>query len=161
MTETKIKRSNFATFLNTTPDSTATWSLIGAGIPSAEIEYNPKTAEEHDIDDDSGSKFLESYSPSMPVEGKCVAGDPAFEYIDDLRKERAVLGDAETQVCNVWMYETGGPNAYPAETQAVAIAIEKMGGPGGEQTGYSYTLHYIGDPTAGTFDAETLTFSES
>jgi hypothetical protein len=161
MTEEKIKRSAFQTFIDTTPDSTATWALIGAGVPSAEIEYGPKTAEEHDIDDDSGSKFIESYSPSMSIEGKCVAGDPAFEYIDTLRKARATLGDAETQICNVWMYEEGGPDAYPAETQPVAVAIEKMGGPGGEQTGYSYTLYYLGDPTEGTFDAEGLEFTGS
>ena len=157
----KIKRSQVQSFLNTTPSTTATYKLIGDGVLSGKINYNPKTNEETYIHQDTASISAESYAPTMPIEATAKNGDDVFEFIDALRKTRAVLDDAETDIVNVWMYETGGPTAYPAEKQTVSIQIDDFGGDGGQAVKINYTINFVGTPVAGTFNATTSAFTAS
>jgi hypothetical protein len=157
----KIKRSEVMTFMDTTPSSTATYKLIGDGVTTGAIGYNPKTSEETYIHEDSATITVESYAPTMAVEATAVSGDDVFEFIDALRVARATLDDAETTIVNVWAYESGGPTAYPAEKQDVSIQIDEFGGDGGTAVKINYTINFIGDPVVGTFDASDSTFTES
>jgi hypothetical protein len=161
MTAVKIKRSQVQTFLNTTPQSTATYSLIGDGITAGAIAMNPKVTEETYIHLDSASISVDSYAPKLPVEGSAKVGDPAFDYIDGLRRARSVLADCETDIVNVWMYKSGGPTAYPAEKQPVAISVEEFGGEGGVATKIKYTINFVGAAVLGTFNASTKAFTPS
>ena len=161
MTAVKIKRSQIQSFLNTTPSTTATYSLIGDGVTTGKINYNPKTTEETYIHQDSATITVDSYAPVMPVEATAKNGDPVFEYIDGLRRSRAVLAAAESDSVNVWMYKTGGPTAYPAEKQPVSIQLDDFGGDGGVAAKINFTLNFIGDPVLGTFNASTKAFTAS
>lgn len=154
----KVKRSEFRTFIDKTPE-TSDWALIGEGVTSGEISYNPETSEEVYIHEDSGSTDVESYKPSMAIEAVAINGDDVFEFIDRLRKDRAVLSDAHTQIVNVWLYEEETGGEYPAELQDVAISIESFGGEGGESAKINYTIHFRGDPVSGTFNPSTLTWT--
>ena len=157
----KIKRSEVQSFLNTTPLSTATYSLIGDGVTTGKISYNPKTAEETYIHEDSATITLESYAPTMPVEATAVSGDAVFDFVDALRQTRAVLTDAETDIVNVWMYEGGGPTTFPAEKQACSISVEDFGGDGGTAVKINYTVNYLGAAVPGIFNATAGTFTPS
>jgi hypothetical protein len=157
----KIKRSEVMTFMDITPSSTATYKLIGDGVTSGAIGYNPKTTEETYIHEDSATITVESYAPTMPVEAVAVSGDDVFDFIDGLRVARATLDDAETTIVNVWAYESGGPTAYPAEEQKVSIQIDEFGGDGGTAVKINYTINFVGDPVVGTFNASTSAFSAS
>ncbi|MBV5322618.1 MAG: hypothetical protein JZU60_02135 [Ilumatobacteraceae bacterium] len=159
MTVVKIKRSEVKSFLNTTPSTTATYSLIGDGVTTGKINMNPKTTEETYIHEDSASISIDSYAPVMPIESTAKNGDPVFEYVDGLRKARAVLDDAETDVVNVWLYETATLNEYPAEKQPVSIQIDDFGGDGGVAAKINYTLNYIGPSVLGTFNPTTKVFT--
>lgn len=154
----KVKRSQIWTFIDTVP-GTEVYELIGEGVVTGAIGYNPKTTEETYIHQDTASILVDSYAPTMPIEATAVAGDAVFDFIDQLRKDRATLTDAETTIVNVWAYETGGPTAYPAEQQAVSIQIDEYGGDGGEAAKISYTINFVGDPIPGTFDGGTSTFT--
>lgn len=154
----KVKRSDIKHFLNTGTTETPVWSLVGDGVTTAAIQYNPQTTEETYIHQVTGTTMVESYKPTMPVEATAVKGDAAFDYVDNLRKTRAVLDEAKGEVVNVWLYETPTGSAYPAERQAVNISIEEFGGDGGQSGKISYTLNYVGDPVLGTFNPETLAF---
>lgn len=161
MTTAQVKRSQFATFMNTTPSATATYALIGDGITSAEISYNPETEEYTFIHQDSGTTNLKSYKPAMPVEAIATAGDPVFDFVDGLRQARAILDGAKTDIVNVWLYETDTSGAYPAEKQDVIISIDSFGGEGGDTAKINYTLNYAGDPVAGTFNPTTKAWTAS
>ena len=155
----KVKRSQVMTFLNTGTLVSPVWSLIGPGVASAKIAYNPKTESVTYINDDNASVSVESYAPALPVEMIANNGDAVFEFIDNLRKTRATLSDAETEICNVWYYETPAGGYYPAEKQLVAISTEDIGGDGGVSAKVNYTISFLGDPTAGIFKpAATATF---
>jgi hypothetical protein len=154
----KIKRSLIATFIDVDP-SNEDYELLGEGVVAGEINYNPKTLEETYISEDAANISVEGYAPTMPIEMTCVAGDAVFEYIDTLRKNQSILADAETTIVNVWMYESGGPSAYPAQQQSVSIQIDSFGGPGGEAAKINFTINFIDDPVTGTFDSATNTFT--
>lgn len=157
----KIKRSEVMTFVNVNPSGVASYKLLGDGVTTGAIGYNPKTSEETYIHEDSATISVESYAPNLPVEGIAVSGDDVFEFIDGLRVARAVLDDAETDIVNVWAYESGGPTAYPAEKQTVSIQIDEFGGDGGASVKINYTINFIGDPVVGTFNASTSAFTPS
>ena len=154
----KIKRSQFKSFLNTGTILSPTWSLIADGVTTGKVNYNPKTTEETYIDADVASIAVESYAPTMPIEATAKNGDAAFEFIDTLRKGRSILGDAESEVVNVWLYETPALGYYPAEKQTVGIQVDDFGGDGGAATKVNYTINFIGDPVKGFYNPATSTF---
>ncbi len=158
---TKIKRALVKTFLNTTPSTTATYNLIGDGVLSGQIAYNPKVTEETYIHETNASVSVDSYAPKLPLEMTAKSGDAVFEYIDGLRKARAVLSDAESDIVNVWLYETPSTGEYPAEKQTVAIQIDDFGGDGGDSVKINCTINFVGDPVSGTFNPLTKTFTAS
>lgn len=155
----KIKRSQIKTFLNTGTIAVPIWSLVGDGVVSMRINYNPKTLEETYISEDSANISVESYSPTAPIEMTALNGNATFEYIDSLRKGRSVLGDVETEIVNVWLYKTPYSGQYAAERQRVSIQIDDFGGEGGSAAKENYTINFIGDSVQGTFKPTTLVFT--
>lgn len=151
----KVKRSLFRSFLNTGTDASPVWVLLGPGVSSASIAYNPKTEEVTYIHEDNASISVESYAPNFPVEATAIAGDGVFEYIDGLRKGRGVLSGAETSIVNVWLYSVdAGYTVFPAEKQYVSIMVDEFGGEGGSSAKLNYTINFIGDPIVGIFKPE-------
>ena len=72
MSMEKIKRSLFATFINTTPDSESpTWAKMGKGITSQKISYNPNVTTEQYIDEDNAYSSVDSYAPSLDGQQTC------------------------------------------------------------------------------------------
>lgn len=156
----KIKRSLFATFLDVDPGY-EDWALVGDGVTTATIEYNPEISEEVYIHQDSASVEIERYGARMPLEAVAVLGDDVFDYVDGLRISQAVLNAAHTQAVNVWLYKPvdGKQNTYEAELRDATISIESFGGDGGVANRINYTVHYRGDPVQGKFDTDALTFA--
>ena len=148
----KIKRPLIATFLDTSKAaeySSATWTRVGLNVTEASTEYNPQTETEQDIISNSATTDITGYQPSMPVSQQCTKGDPIFEFITKLRRNRAILSEAHTWLLNVDLWdETSGK--YVAEVQEVSISVETYGGAGGETPVQDFTINYIGDPIKGT-----------
>ena len=145
----KIKRSLFATFLNTGDGTNETWSRMGKGITSQSISYNPNVTTEQYIDEDNATSSVDSYAPSLDGTQTCYKGDPVFEYIDGLRQRRAVGTDLETDVLFVYMY-SGTEGAYKAEKNKCVIQLGEYGGDGGGNVTMTYTIGLNGGPTIGT-----------
>lgn len=154
----RIKRSQIKTFLNTGTVLSPTWVLIATGVTSGKITYSPKTTEETDIGSESAAISVDSYAPTLPLEGTAMKGDGAFDFIDTIRKARSVAGDAETEIVNVWAYKTGAAGAYYAEKQSVSIQVDDFGGDGGQPAKINYTINFLGAPSKGSFDASGLAF---
>ena len=157
----KIKRSLFATFINTTPGTTGeTWARMGKGITSQNISYNPNVTTEQYIDEDNAYSSVDSYAPSLDGTQTCYKGDPVFEYIDSLRQERAVGAALETEVLFVYMY-AGESGSFKAEKNKCVIQLGEFGGDGGGNVTMSYTIGLNGDPVVGTaaVNAGTVTFT--
>lgn len=150
MSMEKIKRSLFATFINTTPgDGTPTWSKMGKGITSQNVSYNPNVTTEQYIDEDNAYSSVDSYAPSLDGTQTCYKGEPVFTYIDGLRQKRAVGAELETEVLFVYLYD-GNENSYKAEKNACVIQLGDFGGEGGGSVQLTYTIGLNGDPEQGT-----------
>ena len=161
MAGTKVKRSKLAIFLDTSGgEETAEWALIGNGVTEQTIAYNPTTSDEVYIHQDSGTVDVESYKPNIPTPMTAIKGDPGFDYVDGLRKTRAIGADARTKICIVYLYETETTGAYPAEQNDCSIQIDDFGGAGGESATINFTINLIGDAVVGTFNPTTKSFTE-
>ncbi len=161
MAGTKVKRSKLAIFLDTSGgEETAEWALIGDGVTEQTIAYNPQTSDEVYIHQDSGTTDVESYKPNIPTPMTAIKGDPVFDYVDGLRKARAIGADARTKICIVYLYDTETTGAYPAEQNDCSIQIDDFGGAGGESATINFTINLIGDAVVGTFNPTTKSFTE-
>lgn len=161
MAGTKVKRSKLAIFLDTSVgEETAKWALIGDGVTEQTIAYNPQTSDEVYIHQDSGTTDVESYKPNIPTPMTAIKGDPVFDYVDGLRKARAIGADARTKICIVYLYDTETTGAYPAEQNDCSIQIDDFGGAGGESATINFTINLIGDAVVGTFNPTTKSFTE-
>lgn len=161
MAGTKVKRSKLAIFLDTSGgEETAEWALIGDGVTEQTIAYNPQTSDEVYIHQDSGTTDVESYKPNIPTPMTAIKGDPVFDYVDGLRKARAIGADARTKICIVYLYETETTGAYPAEQNDCSIQIDDFGGAGGESATINFTINLIGDAVVGTFNPTAKSFTE-
>lgn len=161
MSMEKIKRSLFATFINTTPGTeTATWAKMGKGITSQSISYNPNVTTEQYVDEDNAYSSVDSYAPSLDGAQTCYKGEPVFTYIDGLRQKRAVGAELETEVLFVYLYD-GDENAYKAEKNACVIQLGEFGGEGGGNVQLTYTIGLNGNPVQGTatISNSTVTFA--
>ena len=146
----KIKRSLFATFINTTPgDGEPTWAKMGKGITSQSLSYNPNVTTEQYIDEDNATSSVDSYAPSLDGTQTCYKGEPVFTFVDGLRQKRAVGKALETEVLFVYLYD-GTENAYKAEKNACVIQLDEFGGEGGGNVQLTYTIGLNGDPEQGT-----------
>lgn len=158
--KTKIKRSQFAVFLNTAPGAaTPKWALVGDGVTEMSIAYNPQTSEVIYIHQNSGVTDVESYKPTIETPMTAMAGDEVFEFVDAIRVGRKVLSDCVTECLLVYLYKSEGDSGYPAEKNACAIQIDEFGGAGGESTKLNFTLNLQGDAVQGTFDPAAKTFT--
>ena len=161
----KIKRSEFAAFLNTAPTSTAVYSRMGKGITGQTISYNPTVNTEQYIDEDSATNSLDAYAPSINPPQTCYAGEPVFEFVDGLRRKRAIGADAETDIVLVYIYSQNGETLgkYDAEKCNCVISIEDFGGDAGNPVSITYTVSLNGDPKIGTATIAngTMTFTEA
>ena len=150
MSMEKIKRSLFATFINTTPGGgEPTWAKMGKGITSQNVSYNPNVTTEQYIDEDNAYSSVDSYAPSLDSSQTCYKGEAVFTHIDGLRQKRAVGAELETEVLFVYLYD-GTENAYKAEKNACVIQLGDFGGEGGGSVQLTYTIGLNGDPEQGT-----------
>ncbi|MBE5846240.1 MAG: hypothetical protein E7300_01010 [Lachnospiraceae bacterium] len=155
-----MKRSLFMTFMDTTPgESTATYALIGHGATELQIAYNPQTKTEQFINQDSADTQITGYQPNAAVTLQAKKGEDIFEFINNLRKSRAIGEDAETTIVNVDAWEEASSGAYPAEKQNVSIQIDNFGGPASDPVSIGFTINFKGDPVTGTFNPSTKVFT--
>jgi len=159
MTTTKVKRSQVATFLNTSSTSGATYKLVGVGVTTGKINYNPKITEEQYINEDTARKSVDGYAPDMPISMTAVPGDPVYDYVDNMRTTLPIGSAAETDLVQVDLYKTSSGGAYPARKQTVAISIEDFGGDGGVPAKINFTFNYTSAITQGSYNVSSGTFS--
>lgn len=157
----KAKRSTFQAFLNTSPgETTETWSRMGKGITGQTVQYNPQVTTEQYIDEDAPTTDVDSYQPTIQTPQTVHVGEPCFEFVDALRKKRASLADARTEILLVDAY-SGSSGSYRAEKNVCSIQIDDFGGDAGKPLSITYTVNLIGNPVEGTFSTTNSTFTPS
>ena len=120
----KIKRSQFITYIDTTPTGNArTWAVLGVGVDEYSVSYNPQVDTEKWIVEDNARNDHTSNQKQGSVTQKCYKNDPEFEFIaagrDQLNYKTKVL-DVDT-----WSGSTG---SYAAKQSDAIIAVTSYSG---------------------------------
>ena len=147
--ESKAKRSLWRTFLNIGGTGSQNWALEGRYAPEMTVQMNPQSTTTQDVTQDTAETDITGYQPNMPVSKSVSKDDPAFAFIDNIRRKRSILSDAYAQILNVDVFNGTG-SSYPAELQNVSIQIDSFGGSSSDPLSISYTYNYRGDPIPGT-----------
>lgn len=156
----KITRDQFVTYLNTTPKGESeTWGLVGIGITSYGISFNPQITTEKWIIHKAATSSLDSYQKQGDISQKCYKEDPIFEYVNEIRRKGGIGAEVQTQVLDIDRYDGTEGGAYKATKSDVIIAISNYMA---EDAVIEYTIYYNGDPVLGTvtFTDEDPTFVE-
>lgn len=138
----KIERSQFLTFLDTTPSSTPTYAVLGIGITDFGIDFNPNVDTEKWIIETNARVDHTSNEKQGSVTQKCYKNDPCFEFVqagrDKLNYRTKILD------IDVW---NGTGSSYPATLSDGKIVITSYMG---ENAEIEYDLYYDGDVIEGT-----------
>ena len=150
----KVNRSQFLTYLDTTPSSTTpTWNILGVGITDYSISYNPQVDTEKWIIEDNARTDHTSNQKQSSVEQKIYKNDPCFEFASNGRDKL----NYKTHILDIDRWNGTG-SSYPAKmSDGVLVVTETMG----ETATLSYDLYYDGDVTEGTvtFTGNVPTFT--
>lgn len=152
----KMKRSEFVTYLDTTPGSTATYKILGIGITELAIAYNPNIESEKWIIEDTARHDHTSNEKQASVSQSIYKDDPCYEFIEKgLDKLNYVTNILDI---NRAKPVSGTPGAYEAKLSAGKVAITSYMG---ENATIEYDLYYEGDPVEGvvTFSNNVPTFT--
>lgn len=150
---TKIYPSKVAVFLNTATVEAPSWKRVGKGVTNLGLSYNPQTTTEQYIHENSATTSTDSYQVALDIPLTCYAGEPIFDYLDDIRQKRGIGSAAATEVLLVYLYDSvkiGDAITYKAERNAANIAINDFGSEAGKPVVMNATLSLNGDPQQGT-----------
>lgn len=136
----KNKRSQYQKFLDITPASSASWKVIGIGIPEASVEYNPQVDTEQWIIEDTARNDHTGNQKQLSVTQRCYKNDPEFEFVNAGR-------DKLNYISHVLEIDTwnGTNGSYPAKKSDCLITVTSYSGEEIE-----YTIYFNGDPVEGT-----------
>ena len=150
----KIKRSQFLTYLNTTPSAVnPKWDVLGVGITDYGIDYNPQVDTEKWIIEDNARNDHSSNQKQGSVTQKCYKGDAVFEFVNAGRDQL----NYKSQVLDIDRWNGEG-TSYPAKMNDVIITVTSYMG---EEAEIEYDIYYDGDAVEGTvtFSGSTPTFT--
>ena len=143
----KIDRSQFLTYLDTTPNgSSRSWAILGVGITDYGISFNPQVDTEKWIIEDNARTDHSSNQKQGSVSQKIYKGDECFEFvyagIDKLNYKTHILD------IDRWNGTGEGTSAtYPAKMSDGIITITQYMN---EDAVIEYDMYYDGDATEGT-----------
>lgn len=151
MSYKKVTREQIASYLNTTPGTNETWSIIGVGVTDYGQSFNPQVTTEKWIINKNATSSLDSYQIQGDVSQKCYFGDAVYDYVNNLRRTAGVGNAVETQILDIDLYDSTGENTatkYKATKYDCAVVVTSYAT--GETPVIEYSIYYNGDPKVGT-----------
>lgn len=138
----KIERSQFLTFIDTTPSSTATYKILGIGVTDFAISYNPQVDTEKWIIEDNARTSHNSNEKQGSVTQTAYKNDALFEFVNSCRDKL----NCKTHILDVDMWNGSG-SSYPATLSDGKVVVTSYMGETGQ---IEYDLYYEGNATPGT-----------
>ena len=139
----KIERSQFLTYLDTTPSETnRTWKILGVGITDYGIAYNPQVDTEKWIIENNARTDHSSNQKQGSVSQTAYKNDPVFEFVSNGRDKL----NYKTNILDIDVWNGNG-SSYPATLSEGKVVITNYMG---ENATIEYDLYYEGDITKGT-----------
>lgn len=156
-----VKRIQKVAFLDTAKNvSNPTWGLVGTGITTLTVNYNPNKTTEQWIIHENATTRLESYQATIDAEQTAYYGDDVYDFVDNLRYDMVTGADAETSILLIDKYVSSN-GGYRAQRFACTVSVNSDGGDAGQGAKITYTIDLNGDPVNGivTFTGDVPTFT--
>lgn len=144
----KMNRSEFVTYLDTTPDGgSATYAILGVGITDYAISYNPSVESEKWIIEDVARHVHESNEKQSSVSQSIYVDDPCYEFIS---KGADTLNN-KTKILDINRARKNADGSFEAKLSEGLYTVTSLMG---ENATIEYDLYYEGDAKSGkvTFD---------
>lgn len=119
----RLKKHQFIPFLNIGTDSEKKWARIGKST-IFELTMNAETEDSDYIEDESPTTELKKYAPSMAQELVTNVGDPAFDFIYEMLKNRAAGENAKKEFLLVFAGKTSPYDAW--DCPSCTVVIDKL-----------------------------------
>lgn len=140
----KMKRSEFVTYLDTTPNAESmNFALLGVGITEYAISYNPQITTEKWIIEDNARNTHDSNQKQSSVSQSIYKDDPCYKFV----KEGLDKLNYTTHILDIDRSEEVTDGTYKAKLSNGLISITSYMG---ENATIEYDLYYDGDATEGT-----------
>lgn len=145
----KKKSSLMAYFLNIGTPGAPDWASLGKGVNSLPVAYNPQVTTETYINENNATSSVDSYQISAGIDVSLwdSTSAPVHAFFEQLRRSRAVAGDAEVEILEVDL-STASP--YTAQRSSGVLAIDTFTIEGGKPQQLACTIYYNGAPVDGT-----------
>ncbi len=145
-------------YMNTSPESTATYARVGAGVTGVTPSNNPITDTKHYINAKNPTTKVLGTAKQFAFAMERFVGDDANDYIAGLAE--GVGTTIETDIVIVDHYDEAIETAKPAKKYNVTVIVNNEGSiVGGGAMDMDVAVHVNGDPIEGTFDESTKAFT--
>lgn len=142
----KMKRSEFVTYLDTTPSAeTHDFKILGVGITSYAISYNPQITTEKWIIEDNARNTHDSNQKQSSVSQSIYVDDPCYQFV----KAGLDKLNYRTNILDIDRTDEVSDGVYKAKLSSGIVAITSYMG---ENATIEYDLYYDGDATEGTVE---------
>ena len=161
ISEGRIKREEFAHFLNCTPGvATATYFRLGSGNDTLSRAKNMNVEKTRDVTGDNEITITKGDEQVDVTPYYAKRGTPLFDYLMELDDKDAELEETETDYVEVKAWEEGGVVLNTATRRKCYIEIGEVGG---DTTGLQipFNIHLKGVKEHGTWNPATKTFTPS
>ena len=139
----KMDRSQFLTYLDTTPSAEPTFNILGIGITEMGIAYNPSVDSEKFIIEKTARHDHSSNEKQASVSQSIYLGDPCYEFVEAGRDKL----NYKTHILDIDMSKKSkeGDKYYAEKSDGLVAVTNYMG----EKATIEYDLYYEGDKTVG------------
>ena len=159
-----LTRSAVADYLNIGTKANKVWALCGTGFNSLDESPNAQVESKVYIHEDEASPSITRYESSFSFDTDVWNDQEAIMMIYEIGRNRKVGSNALVEYLRTdfKVEEDGTPitTIVPARLFTCAVEVSDIQGGGGETLTMSGNLNVVGKFLDGTFDLETLQFTE-
>lgn len=159
-----LTRSAVADFLNIGTKANKVWALCGTGFNSLDESPNAQVESKVYIHEDEASPSITRYESSFSFDTDVWNDQEAIMMIYEIGRNRKVGSNALVEYLRTdfKVEEDGTPitTIVPARLFTCAVEVSDIQGGGGETLTMSGNLNVVGKFLDGTFNLETLQFTE-
>ncbi len=179
-----LKRSLFQVYLKTGmttgENPTEIWSLVGPGVSSLNITYNPDEESQQYVNEDTATSTVKGYKPTIDLsayyEGTVASGiytlDSTIAYLHGLKLARKIGTEADSEILLAYLFTatsfsaSTGWSGVVTQRQKINIRFGSDGGEASSPLTFDATFAFAGDPVStGTsvvsVDKKTITYTAS
>lgn len=158
-----VLRHRIADYLNVGTSEEPEWVLMGVGFTTLDEEPGAQSETTKYVCNATSSSSVVSYETTFPFEAEHIASEEAIDALWMVGRNHYTGAMAEFEYCRVELYNKAGApeaaNTYEARKFVVSCEVSKYSGENKQVL--SGNLNAVGDPVLGTFNTQTLAFTEA